>query len=798
VESLEKRLQQMEKLLQPLKEQKIVDDDNDDNENKKPTSYSTKKPRLNPKDSVDMPFSRFIPPNDQNQSQFHDTYNHSSYAQNDYTNFQVRSQNEHIPKSIEQLMNNDNSKKDKQISGKDEDELIYFGNTSIKPGFIHKSDLCGNGPDTPGISDGSTTSESANSEATTPIVQIHNLPNPRAIVVSDYLPIDVVEHLASCFFRFIDVQMSMFHEATFMRHLRQNKVSAFLVFSMCAASARYATHPSVARKPPYLSGDPFAAVATKMILQSFDFPSVEHVQAYILLALHMFGSCRGPKAWMYIGMAVRMAQEIGLHKIDEVPVGSQPTKVKSEAIFIQRETRRRTFWSCFLLDRYSSCAVGRPTLIDEDDCDVRLPCNEAIWNYDHPFSKSLIEEYFKEVHVKQDSRITLTNNGLCACFVSVTALLGRVSQFINRSKPSNSPPPWNPQSQFSILANETDMWYNSILPHYAYNKERLQKLVANGTGVIFATFHLLYYATVITLHKQIVAALQNNENLESNDEFMYASEERCRSASKIVVSISSDILQHGRQCLCPFTVYPIFLSTTILINDLYSSDNTIANEAKRDLERVEKYLTTMGPYWGMANKFLFMINEMRKAREEQNEEPKDVFNNTERRNSEQMSEGTDAGLLAFWNRTDSGTTNMDDISSIILPEEFVSPRWLGNSYDPSMSSDSWTNILRSSGPMTPRALSRYMKKEKNPNGENSTENDYFSQEALTYNFPPPVFEYSLLDMSALNSNNFDWAAGTLNRPHKHWSTINGNNMNEESSTNDTNNTTTNNTSNTAS
>src|SRR3954453_24191631 len=48
VESLEKRLQQMEKLLQPLKEQGIVDDDNDDNENKKPTSYSTKKPRLNP------------------------------------------------------------------------------------------------------------------------------------------------------------------------------------------------------------------------------------------------------------------------------------------------------------------------------------------------------------------------------------------------------------------------------------------------------------------------------------------------------------------------------------------------------------------------------------------------------------------------------------------------------------------------------------------------------------------------------------------------------------------------------
>jgi hypothetical protein len=451
------------------------------------------------------------------------------------------------------------------------------------------------------------------------------------------------------------------------------------------------------------------------------------------------------------------------------------------------------------LIRYISCAVGRPTLIDEDDCDVRLPCNEAIWNYDHPFSKSLIEEYFKELHVKRDSRITLTNNGLCACFVSVSALLGRISQFINRSKPSNSPPPWSPQSQFSILAKELDMWYSSILPHYAYSRERLQKLVANGTGVVFATIHLLYYAAVITLNRQIVLSLQNNEGLERNDEFMYASEERCRESAKIIVSISSDILQHGRQCLCPFTVYPIFLSSLVNIGDLNNSDNTIAKEAKGNVELVEKYLTTMGPYWAMANKFLCMINELRKNREEQSEEQqKNAYNHTERRNSEQMSEGTDAGILELWNRTNSGTTStLDDISSIILPEEFASPRW----YEPSISSDSWTNLLRSPGPLTPKALSRYIKRDKNSNGENSTENDYFSQDTLYDNYPPPAFEYSLLDMSALNASNYDWATGQINRSlNKHWSTMNGNNitsMNEEPSTNDTN-APTNNTSNTAS
>jgi len=496
---------------------------------------------------------------------------------------------------------------------------------------------------------------------------------------------------------------------------------------------------------------------------------------------------------MYIGMAIRMAQEIGLHKIDEVPIGAQPAKIKSEALFIQRETKRRTFWACFLLDRYSACAVGRPTLIEEDDCDVRLPCNEAIWNYDHPFSKSLIEGYFNEVHVKRDSRINLTNNGLCACFISVAALLGRVTQFVNRSKPANSLPPWDPQSQFSILSNELDMWYKSLSPHYTYSKERLQKLMANGTGVIFSSLHLLFNATVIVLNRPNIAILQNNEVREPHVEFMRASAERCSAAAKVVVSIALDILQNGCQCFSPYTVYPIFVSTTILINDTYSSKISVAEEAKRNLSTVEKYLTTMGPYWAMGNKFLCMINEMRKMKAEQEEKSNyNIFNNN--LNSEQMNNdltlNTDAGLLAYWNRTnnaaaETNNNNLGDVSSIILPEEFVSPRWLGSVNEPSVPNDSFSSFLRSTGPFTPRTLSRILKTKP---GENSTDNDYFSQDTtVAYNnFPPPVFEgYPMIDLPLLQ--NFDWNPSErefiLNRPVKHWTTING--STNDDSTNDT-------------
>jgi hypothetical protein len=386
VESLEKRLQQMEKLLQPLKEQGLVDE-SDIDDNKQSGGYSSKKPRLDSENSEDVSFSRFgvdpaqnnsanyarsafTPTNVQNVSQFQQapgSFNNSiqqsrsSYPQNEFSLFPNQKNESQINQlqipneRMQKVMEIDNDQKCDQIvngSGKEDDELIYFGKTSIlKPGFIHSSELLCKKmapPESP-TSEGSSQS-GVNSDETNPIL---NSPIPRIIVASDHLPIEIIEHLASCYFRFIDIQLSIFHEATFMRQLRQNKVSAFLVFAMCAVSSRYATHPSVVRKPPYMAGEQFAAMAFKMILSSFDFPSVEYVQAFVLLSLHMFGTCKGPRAWMIIGMAVRMAQEIGLHKTDEVaPGASAPSaKVKSEAVFIQKETRRRTFWACFLLDR---------------------------------------------------------------------------------------------------------------------------------------------------------------------------------------------------------------------------------------------------------------------------------------------------------------------------------------------------------------------------------------------------------------------------------------------------------------
>jgi len=254
---------------------------------------------------------------------------------------------------------------------------------------------------------------------------------------------------------------------------------------------------------------------------------------------------------------------------------------------------------------------------------------------------------------------------------------------------------------------------------------------------------------------------------------MHASVKRCCAAAKVISSIAEDINQYESH-ICPFSLYPVFVTTTIHLNNIYSSDINIAEDAKKNLFINEQFLKLMGPYWAMSAKLLCIVKEMRKVQDES-------FN--KRNNSEQRGEisiDTDAELKNYWNRVNNNnslieSTNLDNVSSIIIPEQLLSPRWFN---DTTIMGDSWTNFLRSPGPFSPNLL-RLMKKE-NDNSNQDSSYDYFSQDLTTYNSIQPTTlaydGYPMIDMSS------DWSTSSgrvfpLNRPIKHWTNINGNIIN---------------------
>lgn len=103
------------------------------------------------------------------------------------------------------------------------------------------------------------------------------------------------------------------------------------------------------------------------------------VKALLIMSLHsdMHGSTAvqsGSRCWNRVGAAIRMAQDLGLHRD-----ASGRDDSDDDAYFL--EQKRRIWGCCVTADRCMSISLGHPLAIDLTDCDVRLPSPFEILQY---------------------------------------------------------------------------------------------------------------------------------------------------------------------------------------------------------------------------------------------------------------------------------------------------------------------------------------------------------------------------------------------------------------------------------
>ena len=90
------------------------------------------------------------------------------------------------------------------------------------------------------------------------------------------------------------------------------------------------------------------------------------VRLLLLFALYMHYAAKRNASWMYIGLAVRAAQSVGLHSITP-PENSRSLDPQNTDTSNQRR-RRFVFWTLYSLDRFLGCSLGRPFAIADEYC----------------------------------------------------------------------------------------------------------------------------------------------------------------------------------------------------------------------------------------------------------------------------------------------------------------------------------------------------------------------------------------------------------------------------------------------
>ncbi|KAK4898174.1 hypothetical protein LTR27_004181 [Elasticomyces elasticus] len=104
--------------------------------------------------------------------------------------------------------------------------------------------------------------------------------------------------------------------------------------------------------------------AATLLPEVLSLHDIRSVQILCLLAIYSLRAPRGPGAWSFVGMAMRMCIEMGLHRRCTNAMEFEGPN---------QQLKRQVFWSCYCLDRQVSIILGRPFAISDRDIDAELP-----------------------------------------------------------------------------------------------------------------------------------------------------------------------------------------------------------------------------------------------------------------------------------------------------------------------------------------------------------------------------------------------------------------------------------------
>ncbi|KAE9973659.1 hypothetical protein BLS_002880 [Venturia inaequalis] len=413
---------------------------------------------------------------------------------------------------------------------------------------------------------------------------------------------EIQEHLAEVYFDFVYGQSyPLLHKPSFMRRLAAGNVAPVLVLAVCAVSARFSNHPQVRSEPAFLRGEDWARSAREIALRRYDAPNITILIVYLLLGLHEFGTCHGGRSWMIAGMAQRMAYALLLHKDLDHNEWGKEQKESPEPSPTDREIRRRTLWSCFLMDRFNASGTDRPMQMSEDFLNIPLPIKEHYFEMELSApTETLSGEvlYPAEANSGQMTNAK-ANMGTSAYYIMLVSIWGRIIHYWNLGgREKETYDIWDERSEFHKLREAVRSFNTNIPESVRWNPENLANHASGKTANQFVFLHLVYHQINLFMNRWALPFSGFREPPKNMPPQFYA--ESARSALDAANQVSALVKKAIEYTVtAPFAGYCAFYSSTVHIHGVFSKSANLEASSKQNLAYNVKYLSKMKKYWGM-------------------------------------------------------------------------------------------------------------------------------------------------------------------------------------------------------
>ena len=232
-------------------------------------------------------------------------------------------------------------------------------------------------------------------------------------------------------------------------------------------------------------------------------PSIDGIQALLMLGLYEWGQTRGLSAWVYVGIAMRLAQSMGLayeddheNRMFKSSLGKDSSNDRENAI--EKEVRRRTLWTCFVMDRMLSAGKYRPTMISAMQLKVRLPCSDDQFLFVHD-----VRTDFLDSPARNDMNVS--DDGVLSRYIRLVEIFGRFSEWSYAGgRRTEELPPWDSSTKFFQLRQELANFHESLPSNLAFTDANLSAHIEKRNATTYASMHTLYSLCLIMLHREYI------------------------------------------------------------------------------------------------------------------------------------------------------------------------------------------------------------------------------------------------------------------------------------------------------
>ncbi|KAK7063985.1 Zn(2)-C6 fungal-type domain-containing protein [Favolaschia claudopus] len=326
--------------------------------------------------------------------------------------------------------------------------------------------------------------------------------------------VHVQEHLIQLYFTYVHPVFPALHKTRFLTEYNTRNISSprspdsqgssssmkpesaqkyspLLLLAVFALSARFSDRdtPLPPKGEMWEAGGKYLDLAKLILAKVLHRSRPTTCQTLLLLGYREFGIGSMEQGWIYIGMAIRMAIDLGLN----CNLGNWKTSNSDQTLFTREETqtRRQIWWACLLADRYGSMYMGRPITIRDEDFDTPLPEDEEEQPWEALSSGATAAPNYPGVAM---SVFRYTGR--------LAIILGNVITKLYPVRPSSVA---YRQAWLAKLETKLDQWFLSLPEVLRY--DTASRRIAPSPPVL--QLHIRYWGTVLLLHRAFIPNWKN-------------------------------------------------------------------------------------------------------------------------------------------------------------------------------------------------------------------------------------------------------------------------------------------------